>query len=73
VLKRVSHMSANLSGQEKTRMDEKALSSNIILCLDDKVLREIAREKSAATLWTKLDSKYMTKSLAHRQCLKKQL
>ncbi|MCI91080.1 cytochrome P450, partial [Trifolium medium] len=24
-------------------------------------------------MWTKLDSLYMTKSLAHRQCLKQQL
>jgi hypothetical protein len=53
-------------------MDEKALSS-IILCLGDKVLREVARETSAAAMWSKLDALYMTKSLAHKQCLKQQL
>jgi hypothetical protein len=53
-------------------MDEKTLSS-IILCLGEKVLREVAKETSAATMWSKLDTLYMTKSLAHKQCLKQQL
>ncbi|MCI74896.1 ubiquitin-protein ligase, partial [Trifolium medium] len=46
-------------------MNDKAVSA-IILCLGDKVLREVARERSAVRMWTKLDSLYMTKSLAHR-------
>ncbi|KAK2458378.1 alpha carbonic anhydrase [Trifolium repens] len=71
-LKGVTQMSATLSDAEKTEMDEKALSS-IILCLGDKVLREVARETSAAAMWSKLDALYMTKSLAHKQCLKQQL
>ncbi|KAK2370053.1 hypothetical protein QL285_083139 [Trifolium repens] len=71
-LKGVTQMSATLSNAEKTEMDEKALSS-IILCLGDKVLREVARETSAAAMWSKLDSLYMTKSLAQKQCLKQQL
>ncbi|KAK2382202.1 hypothetical protein QL285_069749 [Trifolium repens] len=71
-LKGVTQMSATLSNAEKTEMDEKALSS-IILCLGDKVLREVALETSAAAMWSKLDSLYMTKSLAQKQCLKQQL
>ncbi|KAK2403613.1 alpha carbonic anhydrase [Trifolium repens] len=71
-LKGVTQMSTTLSNAEKTEMDEKALSS-IISCLDDKVLREVARETSAAAMWAKLDSLYMTKSLAQKQCLKQQL
>ncbi|KAK9065390.1 hypothetical protein SSX86_016773 [Deinandra increscens subsp. villosa] len=47
--------------------------SAIILCLGDKVLREVARETSAAGVWLKLDSLYMTKSLANRLYLKKKL
>ncbi|MCI36216.1 cytochrome P450, partial [Trifolium medium] len=45
----------------------------IIFCLGDKVLREVAKETSVVAMWTKLDSLYMTKSLAHKQCLKQQL
>ncbi|MCI69417.1 ubiquitin-protein ligase, partial [Trifolium medium] len=36
-------------------MNDKAVSA-IILCLGDKVLREVARETSAVLLWTKLDA-----------------
>jgi len=50
---------------ENSEMDGKSLSV-IILCLADKVLREVAKEKSAADIWTKLDKLYMTKSLAHK-------
>jgi hypothetical protein len=49
-------------------MDEKTLSA-IILCLGDKVLREVAKEKSVAAIWAKLDSLYMTKYLAQKQYL----
>jgi hypothetical protein len=60
-LKGVTHMLATLSDAEKTEMDEKALSA-IILCLGDKVLREVAKEKSVVEMWTK-----------HKQLLKQQL
>jgi len=53
-------------------MNDKAVSA-IILCLGDKVLREVSRETTPVSMWNKLDSLYMTKSLAHRQCLKQQL
>jgi len=38
-----------------------------------KVLREVAKEPTAASMWSKLESLYMTKSLAHRRLLKQQL
>jgi hypothetical protein len=58
--KGVTQMPINLSDAEKTEVDEKALSA-MILCLGDKVLREVAKEKSVVALWTKLDPLYMTK------------
>ncbi|MCI81775.1 glutamate receptor 3.6, partial [Trifolium medium] len=48
-----SQMPANLSAEDKTEMNDKAVSA-IILCLGDKVLREVARETSAVRMWTKL-------------------
>ena len=71
-IKGEERMSASLSQKEKTDMIEKARSA-IILCLGDKALREVARERIAVTMWIKLESLYMTKSLAHRLCLKQQL
>ncbi|KAK9078793.1 hypothetical protein SSX86_002851 [Deinandra increscens subsp. villosa] len=47
--------------------------SAIILSLGDKVLREVSREASAASMWSKLENLYMTKSLANRMYLKKKL
>jgi hypothetical protein len=67
-----AQMSAHLRPAEKTEMNDKAVSA-IILCLGDKGLREVARETIVVSMWNKLDSLYMTKSLAHRQCLKQQL
>jgi hypothetical protein len=43
------------------------------LCLRNKVLREVAKEPTAVSMWSKLEYLYMTKSLAHRQLLKQQL
>ena len=51
----------------------KKSKSAIILNLDDKVLREVAREDSAASTWKKLGEPYMTKSLANRLYLKQRL
>lgn len=61
-----------MSRAEKTEMVDKARSA-IVLCLGDKVLREVAKEPTAASMLAKLESLYMTKSLAHRQFLKQQL
>ncbi|KAK2397311.1 alpha carbonic anhydrase [Trifolium repens] len=71
-LKGGTQMPANLSAEEKTELNEKALSA-IILCLGDRVSREVAKETTAAAMWAKLDSLYMTKSLAHRQFMKQRL
>jgi len=61
-----------VSKAEKTEMVDKA-SSAIVLCVGDKVLKEVAKEPTAASIWSKLESLYMTKSLTHRQFLKQQL
>ena len=47
--------------------------SVVILCLGDKVLREVSKETTAAGILTKLESLYMTKSLANRLCMKQRL
>ncbi|PWA46858.1 zinc finger, CCHC-type [Artemisia annua] len=57
---------------EKAALMKKAYST-LILCLGDRVLREVTKETSAAGIWAKLTSLYMTKSLANRLYLKKKL
>ncbi|GJS38829.1 zinc finger, CCHC-type containing protein [Tanacetum coccineum] len=57
---------------EKAALMKKAYST-LILCFGDRVLREVTKETSAAGIWTKLSSLYMTKSLANRLYLKKKL
>lgn len=47
--------------------------SAIFLSLDDKVLREVAHEKTACAVWKKLEELYMVKSLANRLYMKQQL
>ncbi|GKE38555.1 retrovirus-related pol polyprotein from transposon TNT 1-94 [Tanacetum coccineum] len=47
--------------------------STLILCLGDRVLREVTKETTATGIWTKLTSLYMTKSLANILHLKKKL
>ena len=71
-LKGEAAMPASLTQAEKREMIDKAKSA-IVLCLGDKVLRDVAREATAASMWAKLESLYMMKSLAHRQLLKQQL
>jgi hypothetical protein len=45
----------------------------IVLCLGNKVSREVAKDTTATSMWSKFEYLYMTKSLAHRQFLKQQL
>lgn len=45
-------------------------NSDIVLCLKDKVLKDVAMEATATSMWAKLEPLYMTKSLARRQFLK---
>ncbi|GJS54971.1 zinc finger, CCHC-type containing protein [Tanacetum coccineum] len=56
----------------KTYVYKKAHSA-LLLCLDNKVLREVNKEDSAAGVWLKLETLYMTKSLANKLYLKKKL
>lgn len=62
----------SLSAEAKETLLEKA-HSTIILCLSDKVVREVAREKTAAGVWMKLESLYMTKSFTNRLFMKQKL
>ena len=50
---------------KKTQLLEKAHNA-IIISLGDMVLREVAKAKSTAELWLKLESLYMTKLVAKR-------
>ncbi|GKD28317.1 retrovirus-related pol polyprotein from transposon TNT 1-94 [Tanacetum coccineum] len=56
----------------KTDIYKKAHNA-LLLCLDNKVLREVNKEDSAAGVWLKLETLYMTKSLANKLYLKKKL
>ncbi|GJV59593.1 hypothetical protein Tco_1465693 [Tanacetum coccineum] len=56
----------------KTDVYKKAHSA-LLLCLDNKVSREVNKEDSAAGVWLKLKTLYMTKSLANKLYLKKKL
>lgn len=69
-----------LKGEQAMERDSKEMVQNlakvqsaIILCLGDKPLREVSKEDSAAAMWTKLESLYMTKSLANRLYMKQKL
>src|SRR4051812_42285256 len=45
----------------------------IILCLSDEVLYNVMNENTAAGMWSRLESLYMTKSLFNKLYMKKQL
>ncbi|GKA24336.1 hypothetical protein Tco_0710369 [Tanacetum coccineum] len=63
---------ADMEAQTKAELNKKA-HSVVILCLGNKVLREVTREMTAAGVWSKLKTLYMTKSLANKLYLKKKL
>ncbi|GKE81217.1 hypothetical protein Tco_1551217 [Tanacetum coccineum] len=63
---------ADIKAGEKAALMKKAYST-LILCLGDRVLWKVTNETTAAGIWTKLTSMYMTKSLANRLYLKKKL
>ncbi|GJW38517.1 retrovirus-related pol polyprotein from transposon TNT 1-94 [Tanacetum coccineum] len=56
----------------KTDVYKKAHNA-LLLCLDNKVSREVKKEGSAIKVWLKLETLYMTKSLANKLYLKKKL
>ncbi|GKC30759.1 zinc finger, CCHC-type containing protein [Tanacetum coccineum] len=57
---------------EKAALMKNAYNT-FILCLGDRVLREVTKKTTAAGIWTKLTSLDMTNSLANRLYLKKKL
>ncbi|KAG7594602.1 Zinc finger CCHC-type [Arabidopsis thaliana x Arabidopsis arenosa] len=57
---------------EMAIMEEKA-HSTIMLCLEDEVIIEVSGETTAANMWKKLDTLYMTKSLQNKLLLKRRL
>jgi hypothetical protein len=62
----------SLSEDKKEEILEKTHSA-IQLCLNNEVLCKVVEEDTAAKLWLKLESLYMTKSLTNRLYLKKRL
>ena len=52
--------------KKNIRSQLKKAHNSIILSLGDTVLRKVAKAKSTAELWLKLESLYMTKSLANQ-------
>ena len=51
----------------------KKAHSAIVLNLTDKVLREVSKETTAYGVWVKLESLYITKSLANQLYMKQRL
>nr|GEX85494.1 zinc finger, CCHC-type [Tanacetum cinerariifolium] len=48
----------DMEAQTKAELNKKAHSA-VILCLGNKVLREVIRETTAEEVWSKLDTLYM--------------
>ena len=63
--------SSSKTPEQVAKIDKK-VRSTIILSLGDSVIREVAKEKTVAGLWAKLENLYMTKSLANRLYIKKE-
>jgi len=61
-----------MTDDEWNELDGRALSY-IRLCLENDVLFNVVSEKTVASLWTKLEKLYMTKSLTNRIILKQKL
>nr|GEX29241.1 retrovirus-related Pol polyprotein from transposon TNT 1-94 [Tanacetum cinerariifolium] len=62
----------DMKAGEKTALMKKAYNT-LILCLRDRVLREVTKKTTTTGIWTKLASVYMTKSLTNTLYLKKKL
>lgn len=71
-LKGETSMYVRLTEAKKTEMVDKTRST-IILCLKDKVLMKVAREKTKTSMWAKVESLYMIKSFPHKFYHKQQL
>lgn len=64
------NMDRNHTLTKKIRTNEK-LHCAIILCLGDRVLKEVSQEKLAPEVWKKLENLYMTKSLRNHLYFKR--
>ncbi|GKD01283.1 hypothetical protein Tco_1171557 [Tanacetum coccineum] len=62
----------DIEAQTKAELNKKAYSA-VILCLGNKVLRDVTREMTAAGVWSKLENLYMIKSLVNKFYSKKKL
>ncbi|GKC83499.1 hypothetical protein Tco_1139216 [Tanacetum coccineum] len=62
----------DMEAEVKAELNKKA-HSVVILCLGNKVLREVTGKTSVARVWSKLETLFMTKSLANKLYLKKKL
>ena len=58
----------SMTDEDWEDLDARALST-IFLCLRDEVLFNIAEEVTTTSLWTKLESLYMTKNLSKKNLL----
>ncbi|GJX45580.1 hypothetical protein Tco_0262256 [Tanacetum coccineum] len=63
---------ADMEYQTKVELNKKAHSA-VILCIGNKVPREVTEETTTAGVWSKLETLYMTKSLANKLYLKNKL
>ncbi|GJR34941.1 retrotransposon protein, putative, ty1-copia subclass [Tanacetum coccineum] len=62
----------DMEGEAKAMLNKKS-HSVVILCLGNKVLIEVTRETTAVGVWLKLETLYMTNSLANKFYMKKKL
>ncbi|AES69155.1 hypothetical protein MTR_3g023190 [Medicago truncatula] len=62
-------MSAKLTKAKKLKVTDKA-KSVVVLCLGDKVLRDISRDATRASMWIRLELLYTAKHLTHKLFLK---
>ena len=65
VLSGKNKLSESMPEDEKEELEIKA-HGVIQLCLANKILREVANEDTTTSLWLKLESLYMTKSLINK-------
>ncbi|KAL8462441.1 hypothetical protein ACS0TY_032644 [Phlomoides rotata] len=63
---------SSATAAKKVEINEKAHSA-IILCLGNKPLREVSKEKTAIDVWRKLESLYQTKSVSNKLYVKQKL
>lgn len=71
-LTRENNLQPTMSEEKKREIVKKAYSA-LILSLEDKPLKEVAKKKITTTIWLKLENLYMTKSLADKLNLKQKL